>query len=235
MTQLKSTDYAHRLLRNKIGALPNSSSDRNAFLVFLNYVAIKRHFQEDKVIWNLNATSFGRIDWHSFKKRKDQDIFYRLSKMSLEKCQNIIISAMLFDPDHSARDLIFPSQEMMEFHYARMRTVGKLNRTLHEDLDKLANHAIQCSLSVVDVLRIKNSQPAIIHIATDLNMAIETLCGLDIAFGFTRQKSDDPLWEINRRRIWKYSMFLNFDRKLLLKHIENIMEKTNVIRKSETQ
>ena len=167
-------------------------------------------------MWNLNAKSLGRIDLHSFRKRADQNHFYKLSEQGKREMQQRIISTMLYDSSLSIVQCVDMPDECWDFHNARIRTLSTLQTSLQKDFGIIFEHMLQSKQSLSQLCQIADGvAPGIYYLALDTGLSLEALAALDLIAPYSHQSSLSPLWELNRLRIRKYSLLLNLSREQL--------------------
>ena len=208
--------YDHRILRSSQQASSPSSPEYRAFQTFIHYLGLKQHFMQADFVWNLNAKSLGRIDLHSFRKRKDQYYFYKLSEQSKREMQQRIISTMLYDSSLGIVQCVDMPDECQDFHNARIRTLSTLQSTLQKDFGIIYRNMLQSHQSLNQLCQIADGvAPGIYYLALDNGLSLEALAALDLIAPYSDQSSLSPLWELNKLRIRKYSLLLNLSREQL--------------------
>ena len=203
----------------------SSRSDLSAATAaFRNYIGLKLHFN-DHIVWNRNQHS--KIGQEALLKRKDAFLFMRLVDNFPKQDDQIERMVTLFKNNPSAWIGDLFTEETKELHRRRMAIVNSLSYSFTNDIDKIVDLMLQCSMSVKDLLKSKdNKVPGLIYMEPDIIGGIkdETLALLDKATGYCRQETNDPLWNQRSFILGKYKYWLHLKEGKLEEGISKLVE-----------
>ena len=229
MTSLAHKGYALRLLRKQLNyeVLTNSSPSQRAYNTYIQYVALKQHFNSWAFNWRLENRNLRNFDFITMNKRADSDLFYRFAEHlpDLYLRQQQMISVFLCNPNAHIFDIFELTDELAIYHKQRMSTLTKLTRILQKDLANIQTYIVQYGTNIAGLLKPEQYAPAplLVTKVEELGLSLETLALLDRYFNFTRFKTVSPLWERNRLKICKYAMLINFDLVSLQPEVDNLL------------
>ena len=193
-------------------------STRDAFDIYVYYLAMKRHFTSnyDFIKYNgkVNASS------HSFENRKDKFFFYRLSKMPESK--DLILANLLDDPTKWIGEFLDDkAHEIYHEWLKRKQSLGYVFRTDLSELDEDFNS----NFVVTD-----GQHPRLLKLYMMNRVSIETLAILENMVKYFRHWdkniSDNIVYPDINNKVKKYSPFLDYDKDKMRKIV---LDKYNAI------
>ena len=172
------------------------------FDVFKDYVGLKVHFNEWDFIWNPDKNY--NISTEALRKRKDKPFFTRLVAIKTKRVEWVeyLISAFMKNRHTWVGDIF--DEDTEESHRVRMSHRRALEYNFKVDCENIREHLSANAMTLPQLLRIGNSQPRIFETRVDGGVTEETLGVLDHFFHFTRQGTNNMLWEESRLKICKY-------------------------------
>jgi len=179
-------------------------STRDAFEIYVYYLALKRHFTSNydffKYNGKVNASS------HSFENRKDKFFFYRLSK--LPDAKDLILANILDDPKKWIGEFLDDkAQDIYHEWLKRKQSLGYKFRTDLSELDEDFNS----NFIVTD-----GQHPRLLKLYMMNRVSIETLAILENMVKFFRHWdkniSDTIVYPDINNKVRKYSPFLDYDK-----------------------
>lgn len=186
-------------------------SEQKVFYSYVNYLGIKNHFNIDKFIFNPNNVNYSKINIESFRKRKDKYFFERLTKKQLGNLVNIqekLISSFLYKKNIWIGDIV-DNEDLETYHFKRLKNKSALTRTIQQDLFNLEEYLVDNRLRLKSILNsINNQKPELINISNKLNITLETISLFSYVLKFTDTKTDNIIYEEDRKKIIKYSYLI---------------------------
>ena len=193
-------------------------STKDAFDIYVYYLALKRHFTSSYDFFKYNGKV--KANAHSFENRKDKFFFYRLSKMP--EAKDLILANVLEDPKIWAGDLLESNAHDKYQHWLKkQQSLGYLFRT---DIAQLNPDDLNADLLT------DGDHPKLLRLYISDTISIETLAILNDLMNFfpywEKKISDKILFPDINNRVRKYQPFLQYDkskmRKILLDKYSNI-------------
>lgn len=177
---------------------------------FALFNSLKLHFTQDSYdYFKYNGKSNVSVD--AFENRKDKYHFYKLSRLypNKEECALFIISNLLDKDNLWVGELLEPDAEVK--FLARQKVIQSLSYTFENEVNKIFD---ECK-NPNDLLRTNGEYPKLLSMALFKEIQIETLCVLNSILNFVpmwTNKIDDTIrWPMYRKKILKYSPFINYD------------------------
>jgi hypothetical protein len=170
-----------------------------AFDAYVDYLALKRHFVSDYDYFKYNGKCKTSRD--SFEKRNDYFVFDKIGRRS--DYHEYLLANISSDPSLYVRSF---SEEV---YTAWKKRTQSLAYSFREDLSHLDDdiHAVISSK--------KSSHPDLLKAFLSDRVSLESVCiifyflgGVDIWNGVI----DDPVWNLIKLRVTKYTPFLKFNR-----------------------
>lgn len=198
----------------------------SGFSAFAIFNAIKLHFTSDSYdFFRYNGKS--NVTKQNFANRKDKYSFYKLSrKYRNEELLNFYIANFLVKDVNWIGDITGVEGE------ENYKMWQKRNQSLTYVFEQDIINTFQFEELPENVLKVNNSQyPKLLEKTMQGSIAIETLAIMNDMMKFfpmwDRKISDTIIWPSWKRKIEKYTPFINYD-KSKLKNIlkENIYEQT---------
>ena len=173
------------------------------------YNALKLHFESsyDAVKYNYKTN----VSSQSFLKRKDKYFFAKLAKKYNGNLKDFYVSQFINEQKYVG-DMM---DSEAESYYA---TYKKIKESIHRMFSIDINKIIDLNIGVkFDSLfeSIDGQQPTIVQMWMQEDITLETVVILNSILGFIQREdskiSDTIIWPDNKRKIEKYTPFVNFD------------------------
>lgn len=187
---------------------------------FRDYVTLKLHFNEEGFIWHPDIGR--RISADALMKRRDSSYFEKLNQKhpDTEDRQSYLISGFLFNKDLWIGE--FLEKDVIAFHKQRMIKIHSLDHIFASDCENIHDYLKETNKTIQDLLKLTDKdRPPIIAERSEIlgGVTDETLSVLDLAFDYTRQESENPVWSNMRLKLRKYKRFLEVPRPTLIHHL----------------
>lgn len=189
---------------------------------FVLYQAIKLHFTTDSYDFHKYGGK-SKISIDAFERRKDKYQFYKLSRRLQNKVEliNFLVANFVEDDNVWVGYLLEESSETI--YRQRQKVIQSLSYSFQSDCEKIFNDVENPNA----ILQSESGDyPALLTMSLRREIQIETVCILNDMLNFlpmwARKISDDIRWPQYRRKIVKYSPFIQYDKekfKLLLKKV----------------
>lgn len=180
------------------------------FRTYVDYVYIKKHFNDFEWVWNPKA-NYTRLKESSFEKRKDRFFFQKFEKAIAERDERIeyLVSAFLFNNEIWIGDIFEP--DASQFHNDRIKRVSGLESLFHSDVEKLEFYLIDKGLTLHSILLTSaTNSPILIQDARTLGVSFETLTVINYFTSFTDLWFPlHPLLKTRRLQLHKYKHLLH--------------------------
>ena len=178
----------------------------NSFEVYVDYLALKRHFSSDYDYFKYNGKVSAKVT--SFEKRKDKFFFERIAR-HVSDPHSFLIANLVMNEKAWIRDLAY-SEESRKIYEDRERRIQSLSYTLRNEL-----MAIDGSLDMI----LRGSEfgpPALIRAYLKGTISLETLvvvADVTKCYGaWKKNYSEDPMISEVLFKMNKYLPFLDYDR-----------------------
>jgi hypothetical protein len=176
------------------------------------YQAIKLHFTTDSYDFHKYGGK-SKISVEAFENRRDKYQFYKLSRrlQNKDELTNFIVANMVTNDNSWVGDLL---EEQSEIAYRqRLKVIQSMSYTFQNDCDKIFSDVSNPN----EVLQSEDGEyPKLLTMALRKEIEFETLCVLNDILGFlpmwTRKISDTIRWPQFRRKIIKYTPFIQYDK-----------------------
>lgn len=177
------------------------------FDVFKDYIGLKVHFNRWEFIWS--PEKFYNISLDAFRKRNDKAFFAKMVAIKPKRVEWVeyLISAFMKDRRNWIGDIF--DEDAEEVHRIRMSHRRALEYNFKVDCENIRDHLRANAMNLPQLLKIGNSQPRIFETRVEGGVTEETLAILDHFFNFTRQSTNNMLWDETRLKIAKYKYTLN--------------------------
>lgn len=189
---------------------------------FSLYHAIKLHFSTDSYDF-FKYGGKSKISVDSFENRKDKYYFYKLSRrlQSKDDLVDFLVANFVQDDNCWVGNLLDDQSEIL--YRQRQKVKQSLSYTFQNDCEKLFDDVSNPN----DVLQSEDGDyPKLLTMTLQKEIELETLCILNGVLKFipmwNKKITDTIRWPDYKRKIEKYSPFLNYDAtkfKILLKKI----------------
>lgn len=185
----------------------------NTYLCFLDYVAIKLYFQ-DKLDWDVKGNPPVNIPMQSFYKRNDCKTFKGVVERhnsDRESWRQFFISLFIYDDTAYVRDALDYPDGLLNFHKIRMAMLESLYPVFKLDIGRIQSYLSIEKQDFMDFIKPRTASPDILTSSGATGISLETIALLDRVFAFTDIATVSPRWDVQRRKIKKYSLLLPFD------------------------
>lgn len=183
---------------------------KSAFNTYVDYVFLKRHFADEKFIWNESAV-YKRMKLESFLKRRDASFFVALHNHYRDR-RNIIdhlISCFIFDSEFWIGNAL--KEDYIMRHQNRMMRFGSLERTFVDDCEKIEEYMQDNEINFDDLVLTSGAKARIMELYPG-TISLETLAVLDRLTEFTRVWFPiNPLQKWRRLIVYKYQFLLRLN------------------------
>jgi len=188
------------------------------------YQAIKLHFTTEKYDY-FKYGGKSKISVDAFENRKDKYYFYKLSRRLPNKDELISFLVANFVQDENCWVGNLLDETSDGYYRDRQKVLQSLSYTFENDCDKIFDEVMNPN----EVIKVVNGEyPLLLTMALRKEIEIETLCILNKQLQFfghwTQNISDTIRWPQYRRKVLKYSPFMQFDEtkcKNILKKVIN--------------
>lgn len=195
------------------------------FQSYIDYLMLKRHFNTDSFIWNEN-NQYNRIKESTFQKRKDITFFIKLETISFGNRRDWIdkiVSGFIYDQDFWIGSIF--NDEHNDFHNYRMKRFLALESTFERELEELEFYLTSNSISFDSSLLTFGTKDPIIVNRFLRPTSLETFAVLEHFTNFTRMWFPiNPLQQLRKNLIYKYSMLLRLNERNLAKMKEKYQQ-----------
>lgn len=193
------------------------------FETYKEYVGLKLHFNEWDFIWRPEHEY--RMSTDAWVKRNDKAFFSRLSVVKPKRDERVefLISAFMKNRQTWIGEIF--DEEIEESHRVRMSHRRALMYNFRVDCENIQDHLQANGMRLVELLRVGTSQPRIFEERVDGGVTEETLSIFDWFFNYSRQETNNLLWEENRLKICKYKYTLGLQEyaSSLKSHIDTLL------------
>jgi len=199
--------------------MQSAYSTRDAFDIYVYYLALKRHFTSSYDFFKYNGKV--KANAMSFENRKDKFFFYKLSKR--KDAQDLILANMLVDPNVWAGDLL--DDKAAEIYQTWTKRKQALTYNFKNDINNLDD-------DFNSNFYVENGQhPRVIKLYNMRQISLETLvilCDVVKCMSYWEKNiSDTIVWPTIANLMRKYRPFLEYDKskmkKILLDRFEETM------------
>lgn len=191
------------------------------FKAYIDYVFIKRHFLDEKFMWD-EAGSYGKIKPTSFQKRNDAAFFVRLEKDCQKDRRRVVdrlVSCAIYNNNFWIGETFL--QDYVDYHNNRMKRYGALESTFQNESEWLEFYLIDKGISLADALLTSGVNDPIIIKQFGQKLSLETFAVLEHLTGFTRSWFPiNPLFKMRRLIVYKYSKLLRLNERSMEKIIK---------------
>jgi len=195
----------------------------DGFQTYQTYLSLKLHFSNENYdFFKFNGKSRSKPE--SFEKRKDKYFFKKISsKFDDTTIIEYFVSLFVNDKTFWIGNIL--DKDSDEIYKQWKRKTQSLCYTFEQDIDKL----IFKYNKIDNWFKVVNTHPPIIKEYLASNINLETVVILNQLLNFVKDLdkaiSDPVIWPDMKRKILKYSPFLNIDRS---KYKQLILHKINV-------
>lgn len=179
-------------------------STRDAYDIYVYYLALKRHFTSNYDFHKYNGKVKANV--MSFENRKDKFFFYKLSKKPDAK--NLILANLIIDSSIWVGDLLEDKAHQVYIDW--LKRVQSLTRTFQLDLNEF-NDDFDSNIIVEG-----GQHPRILQLYNQRRICLETLVilnGLTKCFRYwSKNISDTIVFPSINKLVNDYSPFLEYDK-----------------------
>lgn len=190
---------------------------------WVDYVGLKRHFQEETFIWKPGWSS-KTLTVEALRARNDLAKFAEFVRKVKPREERIqyLISTFLNNNHAWIGDVV--SDDAKERHRARKKRIGSLHLAFPRECQAIADYANKEKKSLAWLLT-KQCPPPIIKASRNIvgGVSDETLAILDRVFKFAGVVDcPDPLWQNRSLVLRKYSALLVVEKSVIKQGMENL-------------
>lgn len=174
-------------------------------LAYQKYLAIKRHFTNEKYDY-FKYNGKVKCSAESFMKRNDRFTFKRIEKKYEGEMTDYFVANLVEDSNGWVGDL------REEVYMGWKKRTQALTYTFRTDLEHL--YSIENDFD--SIFRVKGEMPILLKEFINKHVSLETLVILDDLIGYSEvwnNKLDELVWSKYLMKIRKYAPFLKYDRK----------------------
>lgn len=197
-------------------------STTTGYEAFTLFHALKLHFTSNYDFFKYNGKV--KLSKENFEHNKAKYSFYKLSrKYDVLDLRNFYVANFLESDIHWIGDI---ANENGEDNYLKWQKRNQsLTYRFKEDIINLFDSVEKPN----DILKVSNGQyPLLLTKAMSGTIAIETLVILNDLMGFfpmwTNKITDDIVWPTWKRRVEKYSPFMNYDKEKFKQILKSCLE-----------
>lgn len=200
------------------------------YSVYVDYLMLKRHFDLDSFVWKEDA-HYGRLKSETFKKRRDASFFIKLDNDSSSirrKWVDRLVSGFIYDKNFWIGSVF--DEEYIDYHNYRMKRFGSLESTFSREIDIIEQYLIEEKTCLESVLLTNGTKDPIIIGKFMRPISLETFAVIEHFSSFTRMWFPvNPLQQLRRKLIYKYSMLLRLGERDLAKMKEKYHQISAII------
>lgn len=180
------------------------TNSREAFVTYMQYLALKRHFTSTYDYFKYDGKVSATID--SFERRRDKFFFYQLSKNKF--ADEIILSNLVRNPKIWVGSLL--DDEALEVHKAWKKRQQSLSYNFRSEISQLDDDFDSNFI-------VKNGQhPKVLRLYIQQKISLETLIILmdltKCSQYWERNISDTIMWADINNKVKKYRGFMDYEK-----------------------
>lgn len=182
------------------------------------YNALKLHFETDYDALKYNFKT--NVSAKSFLNRRDKYFFAKIAKTYEKDLKGYYVANFKNDVSYVGEMV----NEVGETNYIKHRkTLESLSRVFQNDINKLTEEQPEFD----DLFKSEDGQhPLVIQLWMQEEISLETVVILNSIFGYIPRESekitDTIIWPDTRRKIVKYTPFVNYNKDKCMKLLTNV-------------
>ena len=181
------------------------------FKTYKLYLSIRNHFTTSYDYFKYNGKVNAKED--SFLKRKDKFFFTKLErKYDKEQLKDLFVSNFADGEDFWIGNILTMKAE--EVYKSWKKRQDSLSYIFEQDLKFLKDYYKDRDLDFESLFVMEDGHPILLQCVLRNDIYVETMVIIDRVLNYTRRWNkilNDPVWTEFKKRMEKYSPFVNFD------------------------
>ena len=181
------------------------------FNAYKLYLAVKNHFTTSYDYFKYNGKVNAKEE--SFLKRKDKFFFAKLQrKYNNEQLRDLFVSNFADGEDFWIGNVLTQKAEGV-YNEWKARQI-KLSYIFEQDLKFLRDYYSERNLDFNSLFVMEDGHPILLQCVLRNDIFVETMIIIDKTLNYSKKWNkvlDDPVWTEFKKRMDKYSPFINFD------------------------
>lgn len=181
------------------------------FKAYKLYLSIRNHFTTSYDYFKYNGKVNAKED--SFLKRKDKFFFTKLErKYNNEQLKDLFVSNFADGEDFWIGNILTMKAE--EVYKSWKKRQDSLSYIFEQDLKFLKDYYKDRDLDFESLFVMEDGHPILLQCVLRNDIYVETMVIIDRVLNYTRRWNkilNDPVWTEFKKRMEKYSPFVNFD------------------------
>ena len=181
------------------------------FKAYKLYLSIRNHFTTSYDYFKYNGKVNAKED--SFLKRKDKFFFTKLErKYDKEQLKDLFVSNFADGEDFWIGNILTMKAE--EVYKSWKKRQDSLSYIFEQDLKFLKDYYKDRDLDFESLFVMEDGHPILLQCVLRNDIYVETMVIIDRVLNYTRRWNkilNDPVWTEFKKRMEKYSPFVNFD------------------------
>ena len=181
------------------------------FNAYKLYLAVKNHFTTSYDYFKYNGKVNAKEE--SFLKRKDKFFFAKLQrKYNNDQLRDLFVSNFADGEDFWIGNVLTQKAEGV-YNEWKARQI-KLSYIFEQDLKFLRDYYSERNLDFNSLFVMEDGHPILLQCVLRNDIFVETMIIIDKTLNYSKKWNkvlDDPVWTEFKKRMDKYSPFINFD------------------------
>lgn len=181
------------------------------FNAYKLYLAVKNHFTTSYDYFKYNGKVNAKEE--SFLKRKDKFFFAKLQrKYNNDQLRDLFVSNFADGEDFWIGNVLTQKAEGV-YNEWKARQI-KLSYIFEQDLKFLKDYYSERNLDFNSLFVMEDGHPILLQCVLRNDIFVETMIIIDKTLNYSKKWNkvlDDPVWTEFKKRMDKYSPFINFD------------------------
>ena len=181
------------------------------FKAYKLYLSIRNHFTTSYDYFKYNGKVNSKED--IFLKRKDKFFFTKLErKYDKEQLKDLFVSNFADGEDFWIGNILTMKAE--EVYKSWKKRQDSLSYIFEQDLKFLKDYYKDRDLDFESLFVMEDGHPILLQCVLRNDIYVETMVIVDRVLNYTRRWNkilNDPVWTESKKRMEKYSPFVNFD------------------------
>ena len=181
------------------------------FNAYKLYLAVKNHFTTSYDYFKYNGKVNAKEE--SFLKRKDKFFFAKLQrKYNNDQLRDLFVSNFADGEDFWIGNVLTQKAEAV-YNEWKSRQI-KLSYIFEQDLKFLKDYYSERNLDFNSLFVMEDGHPILLQCVLRNDIFVETMIIIDKTLNYSKKWNkvlDDPVWTEFKKRMDKYSPFINFD------------------------
>ena len=181
------------------------------FNAYKTYLAVKNHFTTSYDYLKYNGKVSAKTD--SFLKRRDKFFFNKLErKYTPDQIRELFVSNFADGEDFWVGNVLTLKAEEVYNNWKKRQE--SLSYIFEQDLKFLKDYYKDRDLDFESLFVMEDGHPILLQCVLRNDIYVETMVIIDRVLNYTRRWNkilNDPVWTEFKKRMEKYSPFVNFD------------------------